>query len=90
MTTDMTPLEIFEYKRAWISNNCYCVQVDIDSDVWGKDWCRKHIQRIDWSFDKYTKPDDSHTFKFRDLEVARNFLEEYKKFNPKFPTEVKS
>ena len=82
----MTPQEVFEYKNAWKPG--YSVQVDIDSHVWGKDYCRKHLERHEWTFDKYTRPDDSHTFAFEKKEVANLFFEAYNIHNPKFPTEV--
>lgn len=88
MNTEMTPQEMFEYKREWKMNNCYSVQVDMDSHIWGKDWCRKHIERQDWSFDKHTRPDDSHTFNFKNPEPAGEFLKAYKEYNPRFPTTV--
>lgn len=82
----MTPLEISEYKMRWRPG--YRVQVDCDSDVWGKDYCRKHLKRHEWTFNKYTRPDDSHTFAFEQKEVALQFLQVYNEYNPKFTTEV--
>jgi hypothetical protein len=78
-----TPQEISDYKMAWRENS-YDVQVDIDSDVWGKDWCRKNIERWEWSFDKFSRPDDSHTFKFQHEDIAKDFEEDYFKRNPNF------
>jgi hypothetical protein len=83
-----TPQEIFEYKREWLNQTAYEVQVDMDSDVWGKDWCRRNVERIDWTFDKHTRPDDSHTFSFKEETVAEEFLSAYREHNPRFPTEV--
>ena len=80
----MTPQEIFEYKNSWKPG--YSVQVDCDSDVWGKDYCRKHLERHEWTFDKHTRPDDSHTFAFEQKEVALKFLEVYTTHNEKFTT----
>ena len=88
MTTDLTPQEVFDYKRKWKLTCCHSVQVDMDSHIWGKEWCRKHLDRIDWSFDKYTRPDDSHTFMFKEEIAANTFLEEYRKYNPRFPTSI--
>ena len=88
MNIEMTPQEVFEYKRKWLKESCYSIQVDVDSDVWGKDWCRKHIERTDWSFDRYTRPDDSHTFNFKDPRIAGEFLKSYKEHNPRFSTTV--
>ena len=82
----MTPLEISEYKMRWKPG--YRVQVDIDSDVWGKDYCRKHLERHEWTFDKHTRPDDSHTFAFEQQAVAQQFFQAYNQHNPKFPTGV--
>lgn len=73
----MTPQEMFEYKTRWKSNNPSKVIVDIDSDVWGKDWCRDNIQRHEWSFDSFAFPDDSHLFYFEHKQHADNFLEAY-------------
>jgi hypothetical protein len=83
-----TPQEIADYKRKWMSETAYEVQVDMDSDIWGKDWCRKNMERMDWSFEKHTRPDDSHTFFFKDEDIAERFLDEYRYRNPRFPTEV--
>jgi len=78
-----TPQQISDYKRNWVSNS-YNVQVDTDSDVWGKDWCRKRLERWEWSFDKYTRPDDSHTFSFEFEDAAKEFKEDYVKRNSRF------
>ena len=84
----MTPQELFEYKRKWLSESPSRVQVDVDSHIWGKDWCRKKLERHHWSFDKYTQPDDSHTFSFEYRETAEQFVNAYREYNPRFPTEV--
>ena len=83
-----TPQQISDYKRKWMQETAFEVQVDVDSDVWGKDWCRKRLDRIDWSFDKFTRPDDSHTFSFHYAGDAMAFLTDYENHNPRFPTEV--
>ena len=82
----MTPQEISDYKMRWRPG--FSVQVDVDSNVWGKDYCRKHLERHQWSFDKYTRPDDSHTFSFEQKEVAQSFFQVYNQYNPRFPTGV--
>jgi len=82
----MTPQEISDYKMRWRPG--FSVQVDMDSDVWGKDYCRKHLERHQWSFDKYTRPDDSHTFSFETLLFAQQFFQAYNQYNPRFPTGV--
>ena len=78
----MTPLEIHDYKQKWRPG--YAVQVDMDSDFWGKIFCREHTERHKWSFRKHTLPDDSHTFYFEDEDFAQRFLFEYNKHNPRF------
>jgi hypothetical protein len=83
----MTPQELNDYKMRWRPG--YKVQVDVDSDVWGKNYCRKHVERHQWTFDKHTYPDDSHTFAFEQLEVALVFLKSYNIHNPKFCTGIK-
>ena len=88
MTIEMTPQEMNDYKRKWMMETAYEVQVDMDSDVWGKDWCRKNMERIDWSFDKHTRPDDSHTFYFKNENDAVGFCDAYVVHNPNFPTDV--
>ena len=82
----MTPQDISDYKLKWKPG--YMVQVDMDSDVWGKDYCRKHLERHEWSFDKHTRPDDSHTFAFETYTYAQMFLQAYNAHNPRFPTGV--
>ena len=82
----MTPQEINEYKLSWRPG--YSVQVDMDSDVWGKDFCRRKLMRQEWSFNKHTRPDDSHTFSFAQEEFAEVFLIAYNQHNPKFSTGV--
>lgn len=82
----MTPQEMFEYKLRWKPG--YSVQVDIDSHIWGKDYCRKLLGRHEWTFDKFTRPDDSHTFSFESKDFAQQFLEAYNKVNPKYTTGI--
>ena len=76
----MSPQEISDYKLKW-GSGCE-VQVDMDSDGWGKDFCRQNFNPQNWSFHKHTFPDDSHTF----------YFEEEKKdsFKPKIETFFKS
>lgn len=82
----MTPQEISDYKLRWKPG--YMVQVDIDSDVWGKDYCKKNLKRHQWSFEKYTRPDDSHRFSFETFSVAQQFFQAYNQHNPRFTTGV--
>ena len=82
----MTPQEIFEYKRNW-KPEANVVRIHSDLDVQAKDWCRKHIDRTEWSMDKYTDV-YQHTFYFHDsqnaLKFARqfdNYIDEYAAWN---------
>ena len=78
----MSPQEMSDYKLKWGPG--YEVQVDIDSDFWGKEFCRKNFKPQSWSYRKYTMPDDSHTFYFENKDFAEKFLNEYNKHNPRF------
>tara|TARA_B110000211_G_scaffold157232_1_gene178132 strand:+ start:2000 stop:2482 length:483 start_codon:yes stop_codon:yes gene_type:complete len=78
----MTPLEIADYKSNWSPG--HFVQVDMDSDRWGKDFCKIHFEQQIWSFSKHTEPDDSHTFYFEEKVAAEKFLTEYNRRNPRF------
>lgn len=81
----MTPLEISEYKLAWRSNS-YDVKLHSDLDWKGKDWCRKHLGRHQWSFDKWTDVYE-HTFRFENPDHANSFatiFQEYAKLGSTF------
>lgn len=79
----MTPQEMSDYKQKWKPG--FTVQVDTDSDVWGKNFCKKHYKRETWGFSPFTMPDDSHSFLFEDLVQAIEFLAEYEQHNDSFP-----
>ena len=76
---DMTPIEIFEYKRAWLSAGAFPVRLHSDLDCQGKDWCRKNCQRHQWSFDSYTNAYE-HTFWFEHKEHADEFSQQWPEF----------
>lgn len=57
----MTPIEIHEYKLRWFPG--YSVAIHSDNDVKGKSWCRKHLQRHQWSMKSWTNVYE-HTFSF--------------------------
>ena len=77
-----TPLQIADYKTNWSPG--HAVQVDMDSDVWGKDFCKTHFEQHAWSFSRHTEPDDSHTFYFEDKFAAEKFAAQYNQWNPRF------
>jgi len=66
-----TPQEISDYKQFW-RPNAYTVRLHSDLDVRGKDWCRRNLERWEWSMDKYTNVYE-HTFCFQYEEDAQEF-----------------
>jgi hypothetical protein len=73
----MTPQEIGDYKRKWMPG--YSVRLHSDLDIQGKDWCRKHLERYQWSFSQWTAVYE-HTFHFEDAVIAQNFAMEFGRF----------
>lgn len=74
----MTPQEISDYKVRWMSTgNNNPVRLHSDLDVAGKDWCRRTLERHEWSFTKYTDVYE-HTFFFEDVRAAQNFEMEFR------------
>lgn len=72
----MTPQEQFEYKNKW-KPNAFVVDVHSDLHIQCKDWCRKNLNRWEWSMDTYTYV-YSHTFYFELEESANAFEEKFK------------
>jgi hypothetical protein len=70
----MTPQEINDYKLKWLPG--HSVRLHSDLDVQGKDWCRKTLERHEWSFMAWTYPYE-HTFHFENIIVAQNFAMEF-------------
>lgn len=66
----MTPVEIHEYKIKWKPG--YIVKIHSDLADSGKTWCRRRLQRHQWSMTEWTDVYE-HTFHFEDKEVAQNF-----------------
>lgn len=81
---NLTPQDIFEYKKSWSSSNL--VQVDCDSYHWSKEFCLEHFQKHDWEIRRYTKQDDSHTISFANAIDKDIFIQAYQTHNPKFDT----
>ena len=73
----MTPQEIFEYKMKWSPG----ITVDVHSDLdWKyKDWCRRHLERHQWSMDTFTD-NYQHTLRFESQEYADLFKEEFEQW----------
>lgn len=68
----MTPEEIDRYKNEWIANDPYSVKLTADKDVQGKQWCRQHLGRQNWSMSAFTDTKE-HTFLFEREQDAREF-----------------
>ena len=75
-------MQITDYDANWFPE--HSVQVDMDSDGWGKDFCKTHFEQHAWSFSKHTEPDDSRTFYFKDKVSAEKFVTGYIQRNHRF------
>ena len=73
----MTPLEIHEYKLGWKPG--YTGRLHSDVVDKGKTWCRRNLQRHQWSMSQYTAPYE-HTFHFEDIKPAEIFTTEMGRF----------
>lgn len=69
----MTPQEIFEHKQRWRAN-AWNVRLHSDLYTKGKDWCRRNLERWQWSMDTYTDVYE-HTFRFEYQSDANAFRE---------------
>lgn len=69
-----TPQAISDYKQSWMSRAAWPVRLHSDLDVQGKDWCRRNMERWQWSFKKYTNVYE-HTFFFEHKCDAEEFAE---------------
>jgi hypothetical protein len=74
----MTPQEIDDYKTKWLTGpgRGYPVKIHSDLDVDGKDWCRRNLERHQWSFTKYTDVYE-HTFYFESQLHSQQFAQEF-------------
>ena len=73
-----TPQEIWEYKRKWAACS-YDVEVHSDLDVQCKDWCRRNLNRWEWSMDSYTDV-YAHTFHFEQDLHAKTFARKFERW----------
>lgn len=74
----MTPQEISDYKLKWLPG--YSVRLHSDVVDRGKTWCRRQLERQQWSFTSWTYPYE-HTFHFEELQAANNFEMEMKPYS---------
>ena len=75
----MTPQEISDYKRKWLSEGGYQVRLHSDLTDKVKTWCRRNVQRQDWSMQTYTDVYE-HTFVFHHEPDALEFERQWPKF----------
>ena len=73
----MTPQEISDYKLRWMPG-C-TVRLHSDLDTKGKDWCRRHLDRWQWSFTTYTNVYE-HTFHFEAEDDAVEFAKQWPEY----------
>jgi hypothetical protein len=77
----MTPQEIFEYKQRWMSSgNNNPVRLHSDVVEQGKTWCRRQLERHEWSMTLWTNVYE-HTFFFKDVRASQNFAMEMKPYS---------
>lgn len=72
----MTPQEVADYKMRWMANNPYSVRLHSDLVDQGKAWCRRALERHQWSMTTWTNVYE-HTFFFEDIRAAQNFEIEF-------------
>jgi hypothetical protein len=68
----VTPQEISDYKNRWRPG--YTVDIHSDLHVQCKGWCRKNLNRWEWSMDTYTDV-YNHSYHFEKQEQADQFRE---------------
>lgn len=74
-----TPQQISDYKRDWMMRERYPVRLHSDLDWKGKDWCRKYLERWQWSMATWTNVYE-HTFYFQFKRDADAFKENFGRF----------
>jgi len=77
MRYTMTPQEISDYKLKWRPG--FTVDIHSDLAVQSKDWCRKNLNRWEWSMDTYTYV-YSHTFHFEEEQAAEEFKHKFRDY----------
>ena len=75
----MTPQELNEYKMHWMRVANHPVRIHSDLDVEGKDWCRRNLERHEWSFQSWTDVYE-HTFYFENAGVSQQFEHDFKQW----------
>ena len=73
----MTPIEIFEYKNKWKPGFSIRLHSDLVNE--GKTWCRKNMERHQWSMTEWTNVYE-HTFHFENENNAKQFKEKFNEY----------
>ena len=73
----MTPQQIFDYKLGWKPG--FSVRLHSDLHVDGKHWCKRNLEKQQWSFDTWTDVYE-HTFRFELEEHAKQFEQLWPRF----------
>jgi len=76
-STLKTPIETFEYKNNWKPG--YTVRLHSDLVNEGKTWCRRNLERHQWSMSQYTDVYE-HTFHFEHQDDSLIFQTLWPKF----------
>jgi len=71
----MTPQEVHDHKMRW-RQDAWPVRLHSDLDWKGKDWCRKHLERWQWSMTSWTDVYE-HTFLFEYQADANAFKDQF-------------
>lgn len=74
-SSKLTPVEIWEYKRSWISE---AVAVTLHSDLrsQGIEWCKRTLNPLHHQMTKYTNVYED-TFYFRNQKAANGFKAQF-------------
>lgn len=75
----MTPVEIFEYKKAWQREGGYSVRLHSDLRSKGKDFCKDRMHPWQWEFVKYSDNYED-TYRFENVLDAKTFSIQWPKF----------
>lgn len=73
----MTPQETSDYKLRWMPGHRVRLHSDLADQ--GKVWCRKNLERHQWSFTAWTA-NYEHTFHFENQIASQNFELEFGKY----------
>ena len=75
----MTPIEIAEYKRKWMSISGYPVSIHSDLRSQGKDWCKVQLMKEQWVHKQFTNVyEDTFYFEYRqDSDSFRNYFKKW-------------